>query len=637
MENHSSNNRSSDSQSSDTDSDTEPPKFCGKIGKRASRFSIYLGRNPIGQYPNPLGLNKSPRRILEINESRTSTTETGSARSLFAKKSLRTSSCSETHLPTSGNDSAVVSRQTTPNCLSDDDGLCDSGKLARSKYQERLLNKALQSCSKFSLDMSASLKLSNSRHAGHDSVVETGFAKKQNAQENPSNFTNRVSIENQLSGFRPTSSRHSVDTGRRASPVPEHIDQPPQPRPDKADPVGAQFKGIQLPNNIFSKKADHDLLYRDSCDVNLEGKKSVIKFYEHWKLTNNKQKQAGPSTGFNEKNGQHLQISQSTTENSVKAPTKQKVKDSMCPRDSNYFDIFESNHKSILQKKKTEPDKQSVETQNTNPVKRSSTNPRTQRTQTEISNQTEREQSTESNPTTLFRLDSGTSKDFRTANNLLSEMLTQSNSKSRVHSLLTETSNRDSLFDESINFLSKIKEPCTRNSAQYNSHLSRDSNFQVDNSVKKKFSVMESQIGARRDSGTKRPSTRGESGDSGWDDMHGNAKLVGMLSLASGIEEQLGTRPFRKGSSKETTLSSLNVSGNRVDSESQNGFAVSTLFIKKKQGNLVKPKSNLVIGQSTVAVQPKEVPINDNTRSIFEISREPLEFSNLLGNARFTW
>lgn len=646
LEMHSSNNPGTDSQTSDTetesDTNSDLPQICGKIGKRASRFSIYLGKNQIPRSPTHLKANKSPYQIEEVSESRTSVTESGSTRSIFGKKTRRTSSCSETHLPTSGYDSGVAQEQATPHCLSDDDGLCDSGKLARSKYQERLLNRALQSGSKYSLDMSGGLKLSNSKHVGHDSVVETGFAKQQNAtNKSQVGFINRVSIENQLSMFRPASPHRSAEMRQQASPVAKIVNQGGQPVKNSPDEVGAQFQGIKIPSNIFSKKADHDNSYRDSCDVNLENKRSVIKFYEHWKLTNNKQKEIGPSTGFNRFN---MKNPQTTTENSESSEAIRGVKDSLCSRDSNFFDIFGSNRHSLSSRGRTGSEKQSPESRKRRSTRNS---PQSQtysiksgtdtiQTQLEKSTENDPETSTNSNSQSLFRMLSENSKNLKSPNNLLSEMLTQTNQKSKADTEFTEMTNRDSLFDQPVDFLPKLKDSLSRNSAHYNNEHLRDSHLVVDESVKKKFSVMDSQISTRRNTRINPKNKRGESAETDWNDSATDAKLVGMLSLTSQIEEHCRTRQSRKSGSGGNALPNSTLSGNRTESDLQSNSGISTLFIKKPTGKLIKLKSNLVTSQTTSPVKAGESQINDNMNLIFDVSREPGEFLDLLSIGQTT-
>jgi hypothetical protein len=619
LEMHSSNSQHSDSDTSDTDYDDEAelPKICGKIGKRASRFSLYGQVNTLLDYQSYIKKNPKPAEILEENESET----LESPRSLFAKDYLKNSTVSESQL----NDSSYSTiKNKTVDHLSGDETPMDDEKLARSKYQEKLLNKALQSCSKFSLDGSNVLKQSNFKQS-HNAIVETGFGKKENVISKDSlndsnqktNHMNRISIENQLSGFKPRQDEYQVEDLAN-SPIPQ----------DKIDTnqmgiINQPFNNIHLPKNIFSKKGMNEVTYRDSCDVNVEGNKSVIKFYEHWKLKNQQNDQNNPKTGFDPTS---IQAS------SIEKTNLGKVVSSHCSEDSNYYDIFSPKYDSSSQNDTIKSDKKSSFLSKSKLGASSliiSKNKPKNDTDSKISNNSKSDSSTKSNGKSLFKQ---YSQDSKFGKNLLSDMMSQTVTKSKINKLITDTGNRDSIFDEPLNFNKQNKEPVSgRNSAYYNSQIKRESRFVIDDKIKKKYSMVGSKLveEGKESSQLIRDST--------WDDPNSQSKLVNMLSITSNLGQSLdkkSTMDFKL--NEDLLLDSMNSISTKKSVDRQKS-AENMLFVKKKEGKLTKLKSDLSDSKQEEKedqnnLQPKnpEFDITDNKRSLFDISREPGELTNLL-------
>jgi hypothetical protein len=120
-----------------------------------------------------------------------------------------------------------------------------------------------------------------------------------------------------------------------------------------------------------------------------------------------------------------------------------------------------------------------------------------------------------------------------------------------------------------------------------------------------------------------------------WDDVNTQSKLLNMLSLTSNIEDS-----YAKKNSQEFKINKdllLNSEGS-ISTKKSIEFPKNSenmLFVKKKEGQLIKLKSDFSDsdkeGKETLNPKDFDTEINDNKKSLFDISREPGEFTNLLG------
>jgi hypothetical protein len=659
LENHKSfNQESNEIESEEEDSDSEEeetPKACGKIGKRASRFSIYGQTQPLIEKTEA---DPEYSQITEVNESVMSE----SPRSFFGKELFKNGMFSGSNNEEDGNFSTPRSRSRTQTNMSEDEGLSEDELIWKSKYQEKLLNKALQSCSKFSLDGSNILKQSSFKQSNFNSVVETGFGKKENMisgdtlnakSQDRNSHMNRISIENQLSGFKPKDSKDIEDLSH--SPVPGPPGNEYGAPPVQLNSSSLPFKNVKLPKNIFSKKPMHETQYRDSCDINLESQKSVIKFYEHWKLTNQQEKNNGESTRtvFNQKDDTPSEHRASENQTNLKKLI------SVCSEDSNYYDIFngcpDSNsnnnysssdvRSSFLSKSKAEPNGSSDK------IKKESPNP-----EDKIFNDSKSQSSKKSNDS-LFKQYSSGSKESKMGKNLLSELMTQTGKNSI--SMGGSLDNRDSIMVGNMSILSQGSHAQGwRNSAYCNSQVKRGSNFTVDNKIKKKYSMINSKInnnvrGSKMDSKVFKKTSTVESDP--WSKVPSENQLITMLSMHSNASTNLSRlnsteiRPDALFTTKHTTdeshllESKETFSGNKKTSEETSG---SMLFIKKSKGevqplqsrkSLEKPEGKEKKEETEGVVAEKTEPrksllmIDDTNKNLFEISKDPTEMTNFLG------
>lgn len=634
------------------DIEEDAPKACGKIGKRVSRFSVY-GQNQPLLADKELTVEQGQSQILEVNESVTSE----SSHSYFGRETFKHGMFSGSQNEEE-NGTATPLNQTKTN-LSEDENPTEDEVIWKSKYQEKLLNNALKSCSKFSLDGSGVLRQSNFKTNNHNSVVETGFGKKGNVISNPSlkassieksQHLNRISIENQLSGFRPREEEGNSPGVLSHSPIP---DAPPSlAKPPKVPELTASslpFKNIQIPKNIFAKKQIQETSYRDSCDINLESQKSVIKFYEHWKINNLQQKKPPQSdkTLFIKQGNGDAPLEKDSPMDQSRGNLKKLI--SLVSEDSNYFDIFNgcpdssSNHNnssseiapSFLSKSRT---------------KKSGTFEDQSEKKQDAPRDLVSQSSKKSNSNSLFKQYSITSKDSKIGVNLLSEFMSQTDKKSV--NFAPSTINRDSIIVGPLSVLSgKPENPGWRNSANFHAKAKRESKFEIDSQVKKKYSVVNSKLMVSDFSGKevnlKKTSTF--SSDP-WSQGPGDNQLIKMLSIHSQATDSLSVRDsFHSQSQLKSKKSSFMTSeksqvletkeiGDSEEKAAMDESGESLLVVKKGGGKLVKLKSNYSDEEDLPEKDgflPKPVKeFRDNKKSLFEVSRDPTEMTNLLGKSR---
>ena len=269
------------------------------------------------------------------------------------------------------------------------------------------------------------------------------------------------------------------------------------------------------------------MTYRDSCDINLQGNKSVIKFYEHWKIKNKGEDSLKlDKTKFNKQN--------SSPEKSLNSDLQsfKKIK-SQCSEDSNCFNIFEAKEGSVSKKSdrlsemKTSPHKQKNSIDLKIRVKKMNLN----ETKSLNISDNKSESSTKSNNKSFFRQFSEMSKESKMGNNLLSDFISQTDKKSVTGTALTD--NRDSLVFGPLSLLSGNQSTLGRSSAQLKPDK-RESKFSVDERIKKKYSMMES-----KSSPHSRKEKENVDDSDPWKSGEDQNNLMRMLSLHSNITDPL--------------------------------------------------------------------------------------------------
>lgn len=613
--------------------ENKSPQICGKIGKRASRFSMY------GQLPN-LGLGKNSgkgepnsERIVEVNESMTS----DSRYSAVFKDNQRGSWHSDSHHSGS---------RLAHNAFSiDEDSVHDDDKLASSKQQERLLHKALQSDSKFSLDNLGVLKQSGFKQANYNSLVGTRFGKKaylvpnlpiSKAVGEPRNLKHRISIENQLSGFRP---RYSRENTYPAKPVKQHI------KKKRSESLTAHS-----PNDSPSNPAATGPLklplktsYRDSCD-NGKDHSSAVNFYEHWKLSNHcSGKEHSNQTTQWSKKGQGLNLS--SKEENENQGKRQSSGLSLYSEDSNYYNIFAPKYDSLSHNGSTYSGPRSsygsrnhfrqkilsVTTGKTESNVHSSLNRPNKQSQIRLSTKSQ------------FRDWSRASEGSNIGATLLSDIFTRVEMKTGAQKAKAEVNQRDSMFSDSIGFELKPRAPkMVRNSEQFNGSGTRESKFIVDDLVKKKYSMINDQIHSVGTQKKRKPAHKHKEHiqeasvglkecekEALWEDVQSRFKLVNMLSASSDTLEGLespdqivAVLESKAGRGHERSDSARKTVARRTLESS--GAKCKTSDADNEQKESVEPDGHLL----RIPIEYND--IRDNKKSIFDVSKEPSEMTNYL-------
>ena len=616
LDSHTSNN---DEPEMECEDQFESPQYCGKIGKRTSRFSVYGQENKAMDYKNYIKNNPNPEGIMEVNESEISES------SPYPNEMFKNSSCSDNQ------NSSYYETNSSHKNLSED---YENGKLRQSKYQEKMLNHALRSCSKFSLDGSGVMKKSTFKSGKYKSVNETGFGKKKNEMDNNSNDnkSNRISIEKQLSGFKPNSSNNFIN-----SPVPKMKE---MSLPD--DPYCQNnFQNIKIVKNFFSKKTMQDNSYRDSCDVNLAGTKSAIKFFEHWKLQNNEDDE-------NEDNKTRFKNNDKSSKNNQKESKLSNLMKSEESDDGNYFDIYASDidAKSIKNSNISNRNLSIISKNNNNSNNNSpKTNEKERKSKIYNKSRTSRisKISSGSNNKSQIKSLSQLSRDSKFGNDLLSDLMI--NSETNEYGNMTGYMKQDSINVDNNHVMNDRNNPSKRRISQNNDdRFKKNKKSDKENNIKRKYSLIGFKTSARSKAFPKKTFDKNIAKGNEFDEWNTNDRskqLLTMLSTNSNntITSTINTQSDNLSWNEDLKLNSSEVIMNKKTDEDDIG-AGSMLFIKKKAGNTVgfkssyspEKKKSIVKSSSLInSNKMKNSDIQDNKKNLFEISKDPSDFSNLLG------
>lgn len=379
----------------------DEPQLCGKIGKRASRFSVYGQFNVHTKNSTTNGSNEYTENIEELNESSFEESHI----SKTTENLFRMSSVSNQSNPQKISQAQAPNQFLIPNTEFYEeisDSIIQKNNLTKSKFQENLLNFALQGSPKHSLKNQSKIQFEKNSIFSNKNQSEI----KQEALKN-------LNLENEI---------HN------------------------------QIKKLEEENKMkkaFEKKVNkiETPLYRDSCDVNVLKNKSVINFFNHWKLNedenvNNKKEKAKFKEFDQENNIQKKSISQSVN--------------------SGDFDIFDANFDSTI--------RESINSNSTNKsIRKLYTNIQHKQS---IFNQSDSEnKSSNENYIPMFNLLSDKDESYKQSANTMTLL----------------SSPRDSIFNNQLSILSEVDQ--NRNSDIRFSANQKNLEKSLSNKFKKKFSV----------------------------------------------------------------------------------------------------------------------------------------------------
>lgn len=582
---------------SEEEMDNLEPLVCGKIGVRASRFSVYgQGKLIIESLKaaNPQ-IKSETEDIIEVDESSISHSAMSKSEDLFFRASTLSNS--------------IYKFDNYNSVSKDSKKITDSGiqgqDLGVSKYQEKLLNKALQSSSKFSLDSSAL-----NPDSRNNSITISAFKVNKKIDSRKSLDNPKNSPKQKISEMNP-----------KIKPVAGNDQECPGNKISEVEIQANKMENRKDPNAFMkkSKQKIEEITYRDSCDNTVDVNKSIIKFYEHWKLTTKKENQKGVPPG-------KTQFDSKTIKSNLKERLSSLISTNKS-EESNDFDIFNAKFDSSL----ADSTLQSIH------------NSRNKRRNPSVKSGLSRQvkmRDLDQVPTKRkdlvfgqFVIEDRTPE--KEMNNLLSETITITNSR-KLSEDQTQLSDRESMFGGPLSLLSDIHKQ-----QQYISRMSESGlnlsgrGIPVDQSIRKKYSMISSKMRASqsKEFGEQTPkySLMRSFSNKNRDLLDSNSTKTDFGDTEVDSNMLLNSQKSRdlENGKDDSKRSSHGLS---LPSPVKKKTLGSLLIIKKKDGAManlksryskeLKTKSNVSSGSISELKIPE---IKDNERFIFDISKEASE------------